>query len=195
MNARFVTLATFTETATPTPVPLSLVVAEPSAVACPSALAMDCTVNAPPDVMWRASGTDAIDEAFSMSIATAPATLTPPSDVPAEGEVAPLLPWAVPPLELALLWAVVSAKLFWSFVLPSTCLPDESVFSSLAPLTLALAVLSLPEIAADMKAEAPPVATRRSRPVVAAEESLTIVSATEMPTPVFDDLVSPLAFV
>ena len=63
--------------------------------------------------------------------------------------------------------------------------------SSSPPAALALALLSLPEIALDMKAAAPVVT--RSLPVVASELSLIIDSAIEMPTPVLDDLVSPVA--
>ena len=53
MYARLLTLTTFTATPTPTPVPPSPVVAEPSAIACPSVFAADFTVKVPPAVTWR----------------------------------------------------------------------------------------------------------------------------------------------
>ena len=62
------------------------------------------------------------------------------------------------------------------------------------PATLARAVDWLPETALEMNAAVPAVVSR-SRPVVANEWSFTTVTATEMPTPVLDDLVSPIALV
>src|SRR5438045_2106453 len=96
-------LLTLTATATPTPSPLA--VAEPSATACPSTLALDCTVTVPVAVTVRLSGIEAIDDPFSMLTAIAPATLTDPSPLDAEGAVAPLVPLALGSFDVAVVLA------------------------------------------------------------------------------------------
>src|ERR1700761_1208985 len=113
------------------------------------------------------------------------ATLTWPSDVLAEGGVAPSVPFAPG----ALLAAVLLAKPCSLLAVLST----EPEPALCAPTTLAVAKLSLPELIVDRN-EAAPVEVM-SRPVVAVEWSLTKLIPSEMPTPVFDDLVSPAAFV
>ena len=87
-------LATFTDTATPTPVPPLLVEAEPSAIACPSTFAAEVTLSMPPAVTCTLSWIDAVDDAFSIATATAPATLTPPLEVEALSFDAPSEPFA-----------------------------------------------------------------------------------------------------
>src|SRR6202034_4898523 len=115
------------------------------------------------------------------------ATLTCPSDVLAEGGLAPSVPFAFG----SLLVAVLLAKLCWELAVLSTDWPEP--LSCAAPTTLAVAKLSLPEVIVDRNDIAP--ADVMLRPVVAVEWSLTKLIASEMPTPVFDDLVSPAAFV
>ena len=129
---------------------------------------------------------------------TAPATCTfffsPPSPVASADE-----PWlwssgAAPPLSVAR----VPAASFCFFTLVSTP-PSVSVWlpeagaSSTPPATLALALALLPDTVRALKLTLPPALM--SRCVVASAESVAMVSASEMPTPVSPDSVSPVASV
>src|ERR1700728_3368631 len=115
------------------------------------------------------------------------ATLTCPSDVLAEGGLAPSVPFAFGSLLVAVLLAMPCSEL----AVLSTDWPEP--LSCAAPTTLAVAKLSLSEVIVDRNDIAP--VDVMSRPVVAVEWSLTKLIASEMPTPVFDDLVSPVALV
>src|ERR1700739_4498647 len=87
---------------------VALVTAAPLALADPSTLVADLTVSTPPLVMLRPVGMKACEVASSTSTATAPATLTDPSEVLAEGFDAPSVP-LVESVPLAL----VSCLLAW----------------------------------------------------------------------------------
>ena len=138
--ARFVTVTRLTATAAPTPsVPAS--VAEPSAVALPSAFWDELSVKTPPATTESPLGRVAVAEAVWMLIEIAAATSTaepPESEVVALGVV--VLPESEAPFELA----VLLPKPSWSF----DCLfvsPASFEFLSFAPAAEATESASLAE--------------------------------------------------
>ena len=140
IDAWFVTVTRLTATAAPTPsVPAS--VAEPSAVAFPSAFSDDESVSRPVVVIERPSGSVAVADAVWMLIEIAAATSTaepPLSEVVAFGVVD--LPEPEAPFEPA----VLLPKPSWSF----DCLfvsPASFEFLSFAPAALATESASLAE--------------------------------------------------
>ena len=190
---------------------LTTAAAEPSKVFCdltalPSADALESvlfsalTVTTPsvtprplPAVIVRPVGISAWALAWVTAMPTAPATCT--------FELAPD-PWpdaelpvvsALPLPGLAAL-ARLLAAVFWLSAWLSTSPPDELPSdSALPPATLALARALLAPVEWALKATEPPAL--RLREVVASTVSLAIDSASEMPTPVLPDSVSPSAAV
>ena len=174
----------------------------PSADAVESVLFSDFTVTLPlltpillPATIVRASGISASELDCVTVTATAPATCTlalAPEPWPDEADVAPGLVsvLAVEPPEV-LRSPANDPCLLTSLSTPP--LLDPLSGTSLPPATLALASARFMPTARALNAMAPPAV--RSRRVVALTLSVLMVSATETPTPVSPDSVSPLASV
>ena len=204
MKASLVTLPTFTATPTPTPVPPLPTVAPPSALAVASVRFCDSRFRlaVPPPlcaVRCRPSGNAALALLLATVMATAPATLTPLPESPlplSEADALASVVLAVLPAALeSVLVAFVSAAPFWLVTFLSTpfsCVPPAPASDSCSPpATLALARERLADTVLAEKVTLPPASM--SRPVVASAVSVEMVNASEMPTPVSPDSVSPLA--
>jgi hypothetical protein len=172
----------------------------PSALAMASVLFCAVTLSAPPATMLRPSEMVARETESATVTPMAPATLTcePPPPLPAEDVsalarlVLPVVPAPAPacvPRWLAKpcwpsTWPLAPSRLLLEFEPLSWLLP---------PATLALACELLFETVRALTPTAPVVLTLRS--MVAKALSRPMVRASEMPTPVSPDLVSPSAIV
>jgi hypothetical protein len=170
--------------ATPAPIAAEPPVAEPSAFDFAAAVCDDLSVSVPPTVMTSPAGSVALALAFSIVIATAAATVTPPEEVDAEGVDVP--PEVAPP-EAA---AVESAWLRSPATCPST--PPAGVELDV-PLADALAEPFVVLEPVAWSVAAPP--TTSSRRLVALTSWFAMVTAIDAPIAAEDPDAEPIAVV